>query len=482
MIKTKPMGHQNTIVNFCRPLPYAGIFADYGVGKSLCALMLVELKKYRKVLIVSTKTAIDSTWCDEIRKHTDYRFCILQGTAKQKINLLEYAIGKVSNPNRYGYEGESKRPMLFLINYESVKSIYSELQKAEFDVIVADESTKIKTFDTDRTMALQEISDYMPDVQHRYIMSGFPVTEAMSELYSQIKFLDRGKVFGNNYYAFINRYFVRQGPKTVIKKKSIKEILDLIKPFCIRIEGNMKLPPKRYKTIEIEPTAEQKHLLLELNNKFKVEFGKVKIDTKYIFALLAKSLEICDGYIQHKEKELDEEGNPTGKILNEYLEVVDTDKDERLVDTLEEINIQKNKVVIWCAHLFSVNKINRYLRKLRMNTLTLTGATQNVNKTVQAFQNSREFNILICTQKKAAESVTLTAAKYAIYYSNMWSNDLRLQSEARIHRKGSERHDSILYIDFVTKGTIEQKVVECLKKKKDLINELKVAFKNMRES
>lgn len=478
-IRSKPMAHQSTIVNFCKPLKYAGIFADYGVGKSLCALMLVELKKYKKVLIVSTKSAIDSTWCDEIRKHTDYRFCILQGTAKQKVNLLEYAIGKVMNPSRYGYENESKRPMLFLINYESVKSIYRELQKAEFDAIVADESTAIKTFNTDRTLALQEVSEYMPDIQHRYIMTGFPVTEAMSELYSQIKFLDRGKTFGNNYYAFINKYFVRQGPKTIIKKKSIKEILDLIKPFCIRIESNIKLPPKRYKTIEIEPTDEQKNLLLELNNKFKVEFGKVKIDTKYIFALLAKSLEICDGYIQHKEKELDEEGNPTSKILNEYLEIVDTNKDEMLVDTLEEINIHKHKVVIWCAHLFSVNKISRYLQKLRIPTLTLTGATQNVNKTVAVFQSSKEHNVLVCTQHKAARSITLTAAKYAIYYSNVWSNDLRLQSEARIRRKGSERHDSILYIDFVTKGTIEKKVVECLKKKKDLIDELKGAFREI---
>jgi SNF2 family DNA or RNA helicase len=115
-----------------------------------------------------------------------------------------------------------------------------------------------------------------------------------------------------------------------------------------------------------------------------------------------------------------------------------------------------------------------------MNVLTLTGATEDTNKVVQMFQKSRDHNILICTQKKAAESVTLTSARFAIYYSNIWSNDARLNSEARIRRKGSEIHKGIMYIDLITKKSVEEKVYQCLRKKKDLINELKTAFLEMR--
>ena len=68
-------------------------------------------------MIVATTLAIDTTWCDEIKKHTDFRFCILRGTAKQKVNLLEYALGQIDNPNRYGDDMNAK-PMMFLINYE----------------------------------------------------------------------------------------------------------------------------------------------------------------------------------------------------------------------------------------------------------------------------------------------------------------------------------------------------------------------------
>jgi hypothetical protein len=72
--------------------------------------------------------------------------------------------------------------------------------------------------------------------------------------------------------------------------------------------------------------------------------------------------------------------------------------------------------------------------------------------------------------------VTLTAAKYAIYYSNTWSYDLRANSEARIRRKGSEHHDSILYIDLVTESSVENKVYDCLRRKGNLIADLKKHF------
>jgi SNF2 family DNA or RNA helicase len=481
MVRTPLMVQQKTVTEFCKDKDYAGIFSDYGTGKSLCALYIIEKRQFRKTLIISTSLSIDSTWCDEIRKHTDFKFCVLRGTAKAKVNLLEYAIGTIDRPDRYGYQSSSGKPMLFLINYEAVKSIYAELAGAGFDAIVLDESTKIKTHDAERTMAAYEVGGRIPC---RYIMTGFPVTEALWELYSQIKFLDRGKVFGNSYYAFLNRYFVRVGMKMVVKRRAVKQILDLIKPFCIRVTNEMlKLPPMFHKPIPLEMTDQQRELLLQLNDTFRLELGKVKIDTKYIFTLISKSLQICDGFIQHIEYEqIEKDGKlvKTNKILSSELEIVDTNKDEALIETLDGIDITRNKVVIWCAFLFSVKKLETILGKLGIRTLSLTGDTVDSNKVVQVFQKSREYNVLICTQKKAAESVTLTSARYAIYYSNIWSNDARLNSEARIRRKGSEIHKSIMYIDLLTKDSVEEKVYECLRKKKDLINELKTAFLEMK--
>lgn len=816
MIKSKPFAdHQPLIVDFCQreeTEEYAGIFAEYGTGKTWCVLDLIEKRKFRKILVVATNLAIDTTWCDEIRKHSDFRFCILRGTAKQRVNLLEYAMGQINDPNRFGHYDVAKRPMLFLINYDGVKSIYYELMQAGFDAMVLDEcfvkgtlvdtpdgqrciedikvgdkihnimgedevisisnidldsvvkvsfdgkevwcsenhlffttrgwvkacelhrgdflygvvygeqivrmvwegifsknnrkrsdysntdkesevlweilfgkmenetarykkesiysrdseknkywekdffqignrksetsnractpdqfreefnrrnkrkniykiagnraqtnstrgkwetvakstanviyevrkrmgvrvcntdgkerrrlsnllqdrysvsdtedcnrsrrvqsfkcgsestgyekrasvegfrvesvevyksgsvefdrlsngkdtitfydlqikshpsysvngvivhnSTKVKTFDSERTKAVYEVGSL---VSFRAIMTGFPVTEHLAELYSQIKFLDRGKTFGLSYYAFLNRYFVRIGMKMVVKKKSIKQITDLIKPFCIVVPNNNKRPSV-YKKISLELTEEQDRLLTSLNETFRLELGQVKIDTKYIFTLIAKSLQICDGFIQHIEYEKVEDSLTgkivrTNKILSKDLEIVDTNKDEALLEVLDSINVEKNKVVIWCGFLFSVEKITRILTKLGIPVLTLIGGNTDDNKTVQWFQKSRDHNVLVCTQKKAAESVTLTASKYAIYYSNIWSNDARQNSEARINRKGSEIHSHITYIDLVTKCVAEETVYKCLRvTKKDLIDLLKQEFLVMKRA
>jgi SNF2 family DNA or RNA helicase len=490
MIRTKPMAHQALAVEFCTEKckeTYAGVFADYGTGKTLIALMLIEIYKrvldsgFRKVLIVSTSLSIDTTWRDEIKLHTDFRYCVLKGTTKQKSNVLEYVLSQIRNPDRYTYARDTAtKPMLFLVNYDGVKGIYRELIDAGFDAIICDESTKIKTHNAERTMALYEVSERIP---YRYIMTGFPVTENLAELYSQVKFLDRGNAFGRSYYAFLNKHFVRVGQKLIVKKKAIKLILDAIKPFCIRITNeHLKLPPKVYKPIELEMTEQQRELLTKLTSTFRLELGKVKIDTKYIFTLIAKSLQICDGFVQHKEyeyKEVNGKKVRTNKVLSSELEVIETPKDEALIELLDEIDVSKNKVVIWCAFLFSVKKIERILTKLGVPVLTITGETKDANTTVQRFQRSKDHNVLVCTQKKAAESVTLTSARFAIYYSNIWSNDARLNSEARIRRKGSEKHKSIMYIDLITKASVEKQVYDCLRKKKDLINELKTAFLDM---
>jgi len=461
MIRTQLMQHQGQIVEFAQDKDAVGIFSEYGTGKSLCALALADKKKWRKVLVVSTKLSVQSTWPLEIRKHTNFKWVVLTGSRKKKIRLLAYGLSAVKT-NAGPYHAERNNTVVFLVNYDGVKNIYREIVGTKWDAIILDESTKIKSPHTTRTKILWDIGSR---IQTRIIMTGFPVTENISDLYAQIKFLRNDDLLGSSYYAFMNTYFVKVGTKTLPKRRMIDTLLEKVSPFCIRMTNKMlKLPPKIYKKVDIETTPKQKELLDTFKSTFRLELGKVKLDTQYIFTLITKSLQICDGFVQ------DEKGR---------IEIIPTGKDEALVETLEEMDAKHNKVVIWAAYLFSINKIKRYLSKLGYGVLALTGATEDPMLTINRFQHDKRYTILLATQKKAAESVTLTASRFAIYYSNVWSNDLRSNSEARIRRKGSESHPSITYTDFVTVGTVEEKVYECLRRKKELTDELKKMFKTV---
>lgn len=361
--------------------------------------------------------------------------------------------------------------------------------------VLVHNSTKIKDPTTLRSKVIWELAKYVPN---RWVMTGWPVTENVSDFYSQIRFLDLGVTFGKKYLDFMDEYFVKIGYGYKVRKKSVPKILEKIKPFCIHVTNeHLKLPPSIYKTVSIDQTPEQLKLLTDLKEEFRTEFGKVKIDTQFVFAILSRSLQICNGFIQDSKEEAEttcaycnyrSEDNKVKhrpflcvrcggtKHKEQKLEVVPCNKDEALFDLLEDIDIYQNKVVIWFDFVYPVNKIAYFLKKQKIPVLTLTGATDNPNLVVNQFQRTKRYNVLLATLKKASESITLTGAKYAIYYGSNWSGDLRQNSEARIRRKGSEHHESIIYTDLITKNSVEGAVYKCLKQKSDLISTLKTDF------
>lgn len=466
MIYTKLMPHQLRVIDFmlANKNTYHGIFADYGTGKTLMLLAYLNLAKLQKVLVISSKTAITSSWVDEIRAHTDFEFTMLAGSRRQRLTNLSMGLRRVYSQNK-------KKPFIFMINFDGVHSVFLELCKTRFDMIIVDESTKIKSIRTSRTKAVIKLGSY---IRHRAILTGFPVTESLADIYAQIKFLDQGKTFGQKYLSFLDQYFVKIGMGIYPKKKGAEEIIRLIQPFCIRITNKeLKLPPKVSKILRIEASAQQAKLLKSLYDLMRVEFGRIKIDTVYIFTLVAKALQICSGFLKESD-EYDEDKNLIKK--GTHVETFKTAKDEALFDVLEEIDLDKNKVIIWCSFRQSVKKLYKVLKGVGYTPLLLTGSTPDVNYVVNKFQHDKKARILIAIQRKAAESITLTASNYAVYYENSWSNDQRMNSEARIRRKGSEIHKSIFYTDLVIKDSIEEKIVKCLHDKSNLVNGLKEEF------
>jgi len=147
MIRTEMMDHQKVISKFVAKRKFAGIFAEYGSGKTLCALDVIDKLHLQRVLVVSTKTSIQSTWTTEIRKHSDFGWVILLGSRRQKAKILDYGLSVFGNYKKVG-------SMLFLVNYDGVRNIYTELEAVPWDVVILDESTKIKSPFTKRTKIL----------------------------------------------------------------------------------------------------------------------------------------------------------------------------------------------------------------------------------------------------------------------------------------------------------------------------------------
>ena len=85
---------------------------------------------------------------------------------------------------------------------------------------------------------------------------------------------------------------------------------------------------------------------------------------------------------------------------------------------------------------------------------------------VERFQNDDNIRYFIGQPQSGGIGLTLTAASYAIYYSNSFDLEIRLQSEDRCHRIGTK--NNVTYIDIECRKTIDKKIITALRTKKSL--------------
>jgi SNF2 family DNA or RNA helicase len=103
----------------------------------------------------------------------------------------------------------------------------------------------------------------------------------------------------------------------------------------------------------------------------------------------------------------------------------------------------------------------------------ITGAvgTDARDRTIEDFQKGL-FPFILCTIKAGGVGITLTKASIEIFIQRNWSWIERDQSVARAHRIGSEEHESITVVDYVTTGTVEEVQLKTLASKKGMLEEI----------
>ncbi|HCJ52691.1 MAG TPA: hypothetical protein DHV25_03130 [Candidatus Kerfeldbacteria bacterium] len=457
MIRTAPLEHQKNIVAFSSPLEYSAIVSGYGSGKTLSGLWLMQVLRWKLVVVISTKTSIEATWTEQIKEHSSFRFALVLGTRQQKIKIIRMAL--------YRYHRnvpKSQQPtLILLVNFDGVKNIYNTLVSLNPDAVIVDEPTKIKSPDALRTQVLWSISKYF---SKRHIMGGNLFTENLTELYAPIKFLDHGATFGNSYDKFLQDFFKKKKGRWEPKPGAEKKILKMIEPFCITVPDDVvKLPPASRKIIKLTPSKQQRELIEDLHENFKVELGRVKLSITSAYSLYIKEQQICDGFIT------DSAG---------HIQFIETPKDEALIDILEEIGM-KEKSIIWTSFIPSIKKLERLLTALGYGVLTLYGETKDVRMIQNKFNNSPRYQILLTTYSKGNESLNLQKSRFSFRYSQTWSNDQKSNSAARNRRKGSlEAHKGlpIMYHDFLIRDSVDEIKFDNVKSKSEMVQRLKKYF------
>lgn len=448
------MRHQQVACNIAMTLfnnNHTGVMLDMemGTGKTMTAMALVgSLKNTKKVLVICPKISL-GVWDREYKKFANYDhiICPLNGTAKKRLQLMQELIDSEGN-----YEKS-----IVVINYEYVYAFEKILAKWKPDIIICDESHKIKSPTAQQTKSILRLGNL---AKYKVCLTGTPLTNNILDFFSQYKFLD-SSVLGDSFTAYKNKYvitgmfneYLRPNP---MHFNELKYRLGTIS-YRVTKEECLDLPPFTDIYIPVEFSPQNYKLYKEFEKEFVVWLNEhTKVTTENALTQTLKLRQLTGGFCY----DYDKDGNRT---------IVDFDdaKATACAELIENIVEGGNKVIVFAEFQAEIEKIKSICDKFKIKSVTYYGGTSESKKNdaYNEFVNG-DAMVFIGQIESAGISITLTNSKYTIFYSTGYKYGSYDQARSRMHRKGQTQNCT--YYHLVIKNTIDDKINSSLDKKEKL--------------
>lgn len=429
-----------------------GFLFEMGCGKTLTAIAVAgaayEMGAIEKVLIVAP-TSVCSVWPKEFDDYATFKYKVNVMLGDKKQRLKELAALQAF---------PFKALKVAVINYESTwrDGIIDALMDWKPDMVIADESQRIKTHDAQQSKAMHRLGDI---AKYKLILSGTPVQNNAIDIFSQYRFLDP-TVFGSNFCAFRGRYAIMGGfsNRQIVGYKDLDELIRKEHSIAYRVTKDeaLDLPEQTFLTRYIQMDNKEKNLYTQIkkNSFAELESGG-QISAPTVLTKLLRLQQFTGGFIQ-----TDESDKP---------ELVFKGKLDALEDILDDYVIDAGKkLVIFCRFRPEIDLIQSLLEKKKIQYCSIYGDIKIDDRgdIVKDFQTNPKTLVFLAQIDTAGLGITLTAADTCVYYSVNFNYAAYSQSLARIHRIGQK--NACTYIHLVVEKTIDETVLKALAKKEDL--------------
>ena len=409
---------------------------DMGTGKTITTIAvagtLYNTGNIKRLLVVSPKSIVQ-VWQQEFEKFAafPYSIAVLDGDGNKKIDTIRHM-------NSFGLA-------VIVVNYESCWRLEAEIARWKPDMIVCDESSKIKNPQAKCSKALHRLGKAS---RYNLILTGTPITNSPLDFFSQYKFLDES-IFGSK-YAILGGYQNHQ----IIGYKHLAELVELAHSvaFRIRIDEAVELPEfvEEIRPVKLEKKAQQIYDGIDKDSFAELMSGEVT--ARNVLTRLLRLSQCTGGFIR------DDEGGVVQEVSKAKLEALE--------DIIDECMEQGKKVVVFARFVPEIDSIAKMLQKKKIGYALIKGDVTDRAEQVDAFQNDPDTKVFIGQLQTTGMGLTLTAGTVAVYYSLDFSYANYEQSRARIRRIGQTKRG--VYIHLVCKDTIDEKVMAALKQKADV--------------
>jgi len=475
-----PMEHQKKIIMAGCALDNLAILADAGVGKTFCILNIFHYRKtikkqIDKMLVICPLSIMESAWVEDINKFCpQYTYSILWTHKKYKSKKLkEAAMTRLKHERTQGLEKEAD---IYIINFEGARDMAEELVHKGFDMVVVDESSKMKmktakTAKTRTANTSKAIKDIGDKAKYHYISTATVAPNGPEDAWSQFYFLDGGLTLGKNYYDFMLEYYTRleinnkagvfMFPQYVLKPGALEYLHRRITGTSVRVraEDCLDLPEKSFINIKVKMTEKQQNYYNQMQKDLilKLEEGG-QIEAANSLVKLIKLRQITSGFVLH------EDGGQNTETL-ELMKEDDNPKVMALDDLLEQAIVDGHKAIVWGQFRHEIQMLtNRY--KSIYGAVNCYGGTSDLAKieNVKKFKTDPNCKLIIAHPQSMAHGHTLTMANYSIYFSMDYSYENYYQSYKRIDRYGQKEKTFIYHL--VVPNSIDMMMMKAVQMKK----------------
>lgn len=440
----EPHEYQKYATDFILSHPVAAVFLDLGLGKSVISLsaifdLCLDQFLISKVLVIAPLRVARDTWPSEIKK-----WDFLKG--------LKYSVA-------VGSEAERRRALMepadvYIINRENVDWLINKSRLPfSYQMIVIDELSSFKSNQAKRFKSLIKVR---PSVKRIVGLTGTPSSNGLMDLWAEFRLLDMGERLGRFITRYRDTYFTpdQRNGEVVFSYKprpgAEEAIYDKIGDITISMKScdYLDLPECVINEVPVVMDEMEMKIYKKLRDEMVAKVKDKEIDAVNAAALSGKLLQMACGFIYDEEKH--------GISIHDK-------KLDALEDLIEAANGKSVLVAYWFKHDAERIKQRFTVREIK------------TSKDIEDW-NAGKIPVAIIHPASAGHGLNLqSGGSILIWFGLTWSLELYQQTNARLHRQGQK--ETVVIHHIVAKGTIDEQVMNALKKKEKsqdaLINAVK---------
>jgi SNF2 family DNA or RNA helicase len=340
-----------------------------------------------------------------------------------------------------------------------------ELNNMDFKAVIADEIHRSKDPKSKQTRALWAATG---DADIRFALTGTPIANDVLDLWSILHWLSPEEWPSKTRWVdrMVNTMLNAFGGMMVlgVKPHMEKEFYDAINPRMRRMLKKIVLPwlpDMMFERRDIEMSTKQKKAYDQMRDLMIAELeGGEAITAPSPLTQTIRLLQFASSFA---EINVDETTGETRVRLAEPSCKVDA-----LMNDIENKDFGDDSVAVCAVSRQLIELLSAEMTKAKIPHGLITGA-QTEDERQQAVDDFQSGKIkwILFTAQAGGVGITLTAARRLVMLQRPWSLVDHKQALDRVHRIGSEIHDSVIITDYVTEGTIEERVLQVLETKAD---------------